>query len=152
MESILDLTFNTLALAVLALLGASCSSNSRLQDEDLKGTWVVRKVESYNNGKESVFYPVKSGEGGYAGTVDNPAVLVFTKHGEVVLGGSLKSSGDRVLSYKLKGDSLDLSPFNSIYIGKISTDTLVTASEIEINYYDKSVPHGKWILTFYHTR
>lgn len=124
-----------------------------MNSSDLTGKWTAIKVISYNNGKETVSLPAAEGDGGYAGSKDNPAFLEFTKHGELVIGGgTLKSSGPNVFQYELKGDSLTLGKFGSIRVSKIGKDTLSTSTEIKIKYYDTTVSHGKWILTYYYVK
>ncbi|WP_151087723.1 hypothetical protein [Hymenobacter baengnokdamensis] len=144
---------NVALISLFALFVMSCSKDHKLEDKDLSGIWTVKKVVCYLNGKEVTSFPAKDGDGGYAGSTTNPALLKFTKYGELVFSGGLyKSNGDMVYQYKVKGDSIYLPPYSPMLIKKVSTDTLVTVNENKVDYYDKSAPHGKWILTFYYTR
>ena len=129
----------------------SCTNSNSVKQEDLTGLWIVRKVISYNNGIDTVLLPAESGQGGYAGSKESPAIMQFTNHDEVIM-GNYHSKNNRVFQYSIKGDSIILSQAGAEHISKVGNDTLKTVMEFKVDYFDKSIPHPRTIITFYYTR
>lgn len=138
-----------LAVGICSL--CSCTNSNSVNQEDLTGLWIVRKVISYSNGVDTVLLPAESGQGGYAGSKESPAIMQFTNHDEVIL-GNYQSNNNRVFQYFIEGDSMILSQAGSTHISKVGSDTLKRVIEFKVNYFDKSIPHPRTIITFYYTR
>ena len=155
-------------LVVLAFCFSACQSQISIGDKDLKGKWVVKKAKRYADGKEVVYFPMRAdGKSEEAGAHDSdmeaicgisvdPALVEFTKYGEVIIGVQSAIEYDResaVYSYKFRADTLHLvqnmfpENKNPVYVYKAGSDTLVmvyTRVDGESN--------NKKVLTTYCTR
>ena len=135
----------------------SCQQATKISDKDLEGRWILKKTVSYINGKENVFVTPKSKPGGpdyMWGTMEDPIIVEFTKHKEVIMGRVSqieKKPSTSVHQYTIENDSMTVSGV-AFHIAKASKDTLVMSNEMKVEWFDKPVPHGKEIYTFYYTR
>lgn len=142
---------------LLIFIISSCSQDNQVSESDLKGKWILKKQTTYMNGKDNVFIVKNAVPGGPEymwGSIEDPLIVEFTKHREVIMGKVSLIAKDPTTSvhqYTVEGDTIKFSGL-ALRLSKASKDTLVMTSEVKLNYYDKSVPHGRQIMTFYYTR
>ena len=153
----------SLIAALLVLIGTSCNRHASVTPEDLKGVWTVKKAKWYLDGKEVEYFPSSTGENfagndkrkqdmeAMWGTANDPAILEFTKYGEVVMG--VKSAIEvepeiAVHKYTFGSDTLRLMHNNrTINVTKLGSDTLLLVYE-----YPSQVTDSKQIFSEYYTR
>ena len=153
----------SLGAALLVLIGTSCKRHASVSPEDLKGVWTVKKAKWYLDGKEVEYLPSSAGEGfagsdrhkqdmeAMWGTASDPAILEFTKYGEVVIG--VKSAIEvepesAVHKYTFDSDTLRLINTNrAIHVTKLGSDTLLFVYE-----YPSQATASKQVFSEYYTR